>query len=87
MRIYLVFRSVCTTFDYVEGTFARKNPNKFGFSLAYSYLCRLKEEKVELNILNTIETPDDLRRLDVEQLPQLCDELRQFIVEYREFYL
>ena len=27
------------------------------------------------------ETPDDLRRLDVEQLPQLCDELRQFIVE------
>jgi len=36
---------------------------------------------VELKILNTIETPDDLRRLDVEQLPQLCDELRQFIVE------
>ena len=36
---------------------------------------------MELKILNTIETPDDLRRLDVEQLPQLCDELRQFIVE------
>ena len=29
------------TFDCIEGTFALKNPNKFGFSLAYSYLCTL----------------------------------------------
>ena len=24
----------------LEGTFVRKNPNMFGFSLTYSYLCR-----------------------------------------------
>ena len=28
-------------------TFARKYPNKFGISLAYSYLCRLNEEGKE----------------------------------------
>ena len=32
------------------------------------------------NILNTIQYPDDLRRLKLEQLPQLCDELRQFVI-------
>ena len=31
------------TFDFVEGTSARKNPNKFGFSLTYSYLCSMKQ--------------------------------------------
>ena len=33
-----------STFDYVLDTLARKNPNKFGFLLAYSYLCTLKKE-------------------------------------------
>ena len=33
------FRSLIRTSDYVESTLARKNSNKFGFSLAYSYLC------------------------------------------------
>jgi hypothetical protein len=28
------------TFDFVEGTFARKYSNKFGVLLTYSYLCR-----------------------------------------------
>ena len=32
-------------------------------------------------LLNTINTPDELRRLDRKQLPQLADELRQFLVE------
>lgn len=32
------------------------------------------------NILNTIQTPDDLRRLRVSQLPLLCEELRQFVI-------
>ena len=32
------------------------------------------------NILNTIQSPDDLRRLKLSQLPQLCDELRQFVI-------
>lgn len=32
-------------------------------------------------LLNTINSPSDLKRLDVSQLPQVCDELRQFIIE------
>lgn len=32
------------------------------------------------NILNTIQYPGDLRRLRLNQLPQLCDELRQFVI-------
>ena len=28
----LVFRSICTTFDFVESTLARENPNKIWFS-------------------------------------------------------
>ena len=33
------------------------------------------------SLLNTINSPDDLRRLDRQQLPQLADELREFLVE------
>ena len=32
-------------------------------------------------LLATIDSPADVRALDVEQLPQLCDELRQHIVD------
>ena len=32
-------------------------------------------------LLDTIDSPSDLRRLDVSQLPQLCDELRQMIID------
>ena len=32
-------------------------------------------------LLATIASPADVRRLDAEQLPQLCDELREFIVD------
>ena len=32
-------------------------------------------------LLNTINTPDDLRHLERAQLPQLADELRQFLIE------
>ena len=37
-------------------------------------------EQSNLDLLNQITSPDDLRRLDVSQLPQLCDELRTDIV-------
>ena len=37
------------------------------------------EQKIEL--LNHINYPDDLRKLTVDQLPQVCDELRQTIVQ------
>lgn len=33
------------------------------------------------NILSTIQYPDDLRRLKLSQLPRLCEELRQFIID------
>ena len=33
------------------------------------------------SLLNTINTPEDLRRLDRAQLPQLARELREFLVE------
>ena len=39
----------------------------------------MKQEKYTL--LNDINTPDDLKKLKVEQLPTLCKELRQDIVE------
>ncbi len=32
-------------------------------------------------LLNTINNPDDLRQLERKQLPQLADELRQFLIE------
>jgi len=38
-------------------------------------------EQKNIELLNHIQTPDDLRKLDVGQLPQLCDELRHYIVQ------
>src|SRR5512144_1019995 len=32
-------------------------------------------------LLNTINLPDDLRKLDRKQLPQLAEELRAFLIE------
>lgn len=33
------------------------------------------------NILTTIDTPTDLRKLSVNELPQVCQELREFIID------
>lgn len=33
------------------------------------------------DLLNTIDNPSDLKKLNVNQLPRLCDELRHFIIE------
>ena len=54
--------------------------------LAYSYLCtkiakNLIVETKKIEILNHIDYPNQLRELSVEQLPQVCDELRQTIVQ------
>ena len=38
------------------------------------------EEKTEKLLLN-IKYPSDLKKLRLEQLPQVCKELRQFIVD------
>src|ERR1051325_5411601 len=37
-------------------------------------------------LLSRIQTPDDLRRLPVEQLPQVCAELRQYIIDHVSVY-
>lgn len=39
------------------------------------------EEKSNFSLLSKIDYPDDLRKLRVEELPQLCDELRQDIIQ------
>lgn len=41
----------------------------------------MKEEQTTYNLLNSIHFPSDLRRLDVEQLPKVCEELRQDIIK------
>ena len=33
------------------------------------------------SLLAKIDSPSDLRKLSVEQLPQLCAEIRQFLIE------
>jgi len=33
-----------------------------------------------MNILQTINTPSDIRKLKIDELPQLCEELRDFII-------
>ena len=33
------------------------------------------------SLLSTIEYPSDLRKLSIKQLPQVCDELRQFLID------
>ena len=38
-------------------------------------------EKTEFTLLNKIDTPEDLRKLKVEDLPQVCAELRRDIIE------
>ena len=35
-------------------------------------------------LLATIDTPADLRRLSVDQLPQVCTELREFMIQSLE---
>ena len=39
------------------------------------------EENTKYPLLNSIDSPADLRKLHEKQLPQLCDELRAFIID------
>ncbi|MBP7463083.1 MAG: 1-deoxy-D-xylulose-5-phosphate synthase, partial [Bacteroidales bacterium] len=34
-----------------------------------------------MGLLEKINYPEDLRRLDIKELPQLCEELRAFIID------
>ena len=39
------------------------------------------EENTKYPLLNSIDSPADLRKLHEKQLPRLCDELRAFIID------
>ena len=43
MLFLLHFARLFVSLAIAEGTFARKSSNKFGFSLAYSYLCKTEK--------------------------------------------
>lgn len=69
-----------------------KQEDKISFSLKkegeytfFSYFCakfpRIMKNEPIYNLLNTINYPEDLRKLDVEQLPKVCSELRQDIIK------
>ena len=53
------------------------NGSENGLSLYKIYAV----EQEKLRLLSQIQYPENLRQLNVEQLPQVCDELRQDIVE------
>ncbi|MBQ5648163.1 MAG: 1-deoxy-D-xylulose-5-phosphate synthase [Alistipes sp.] len=38
-------------------------------------------EKIEYKYLHSINSPADLRKLSIDELPRYCDEVRQFIIE------
>lgn len=41
----------------------------------------MKTEPTTYSLLNSISTPEDLRQLSVDQLPEVCNELRQDIID------
>ena len=41
----------------------------------------MKTEPTTYNLLDSISYPEDLRKLSVEQLPEVCEELRQDIIQ------
>ena len=49
----------------------------FAAQIAYNHIV----ENNHFEILNTIDTPADLRQLNTEELIKLCDELRRFIIQ------
>ena len=53
----------------------------FRFSL-FIFICIFAPEMQEKEtLLQQIDSPEDLRKLPVEQLPQVCSELRALIIE------
>lgn len=41
----------------------------------------MTQSQHKYELLNTIDSPADLKKLAVEQLPQLCQEIREFLIE------
>ena len=53
----------------------------FAFKLRCTINCKIMAKDNKTTLLNNINTPADLRKLSIEQLPQVCRELRDFIIE------
>lgn len=47
----------------------------------FGKMATTQEESSQKNLLKTIDSPADLRKLSLEQLPQVCNELRQMIID------
>ncbi len=47
----------------------------------FGILCAKKARHMEYKYINKIDSPADLKQLKVEELPAVCAELRQFIIE------
>ena len=63
---------------------ARENVNNFVTSGKYYNFAALyynMEDNDKYPLLSSVNYPDDLRRLKLEQLPQLCDELRAYLID------
>lgn len=45
------------------------------------YLLMMAEVNTNNNLLNSIDSPKDLKKLSVDQLPQVCDEIRREIID------
>ena len=55
-QINLVFHSLFRISGFAEDTHARKNSNKFGFSLTFSYLCSQINQTIHIYEYKRIET-------------------------------
>lgn len=50
-------------------------------TFAIIFINERKVKSCDLKLLNGLDSPEDLRRLDIKQLPQVCDELRTDILK------
>ncbi len=58
--------------------------SKYFRNFAADLVCasmRVQEKKMEYQYINKIDSPADLKKLKVEELPAVCAELRDFIIE------
>lgn len=58
-----------------------RKKEKYFTTFAFREKMRIGMEEEKSTLLSNIMYPSDLKKLKVEQLPQLCDEIRHFIID------
>jgi len=54
----------------------------YPYSVKKAYFCMpVKMDTTNSHILDSIRIPKDLRKLEIKELPQVCNELRQLIID------